>query len=58
MNAKMAGASAGVACTVVLRLAPAKKVFLALVTTTPVTLCGSPAISVSRRATAAAIERW
>ena len=51
-SSKTALASAGVAFTISLRLAPAKKVFLALAMTTPVTVCASA----YSRSTAAAIE--
>ena len=43
--AKICGASSLVAWTISLRLPPAKNVFFALVTTTPVTLCSSLASS-------------
>jgi hypothetical protein len=49
---KIRGASSGVACDIRVRLPPAKKVFLALVTTTPVTC----SISSWSRSTAAAID--
>ena len=50
---KIAGASSLVAWTIALRLPPAKKVFLALATTTPVDVVLTSAYS---RSTAAAIE--
>ena len=52
-SSKTAGASAGPALTISLRLAPAKKVFFALATTTPVTRRRASSYS---RSTAAAIE--
>jgi hypothetical protein len=52
MLANSAGASSGFACSISARLAPAKKVFLALATITPVTLSTSSC----RRRTAAAME--
>jgi hypothetical protein len=55
-SSKTRGASAGPALTISLRFAPAKKVFFALVTTTPVTLVSSLAASSYSRSTAAAIE--
>ena len=51
-SAKISAASSLVAFTISLRLPPAKKVFFALATTTPVT----SASSAYRRSTAAAIE--
>ena len=54
--AKICAASALVACTMACRLPPAKKVFFALATTTPVTLCSSAACSAYSRSTAAFIE--
>ena len=51
-SANSAGASSGVAWIIFCRLPPAKKVFLALVRTTPVT----ESFSASSRSTAAPIE--
>ena len=52
--AKISSASSGVAFIMLLRLPPAKKVFLALVSTTPVT----SACSSCSRWTAASIDDW
>jgi hypothetical protein len=52
--AKISSASSGVAFIMFLRLPPAKKVFFALVTTTPVT----SSTSSCSRCTAASIEAW
>ena len=52
--AKISSASSGVAFIMLLRLPPAKKVFLALVSTTPVT----SACSSYNRWTAASIDDW
>ena len=51
-SANSAGASSGVASIIFLRLPPAKNVFLALVSTTPVT----ESFSATSRSTAALIE--
>ncbi len=52
MFAKISAASSGPASTMRLRLPPAKNVFFALVTTTPVT----SSFSASSRSTAAAMD--
>ena len=54
MPANTDAASAGPACIISVRLPPAKKVFFALATTTPMT----SSTSSYSRATAACIERW
>ena len=54
-SAKNRGASSGFAWIISVRLPPAKNVFLALATTTPVTDDSSAASSSYRRSTAACI---
>ncbi len=54
--AKISAASALVACTMLLRLPPAKKVFFALATTTPVMPPSGPSSSSYSRWTAVAID--
>jgi hypothetical protein len=53
-SANTVGASSGVAWIIAFRSPPAKNVFFALATTTPVT----SSFSFTRRATASCIERW